>query len=222
MNLSSDSLPAPGETRNLILQAGAGDVEAVLSAPKRARERPGFAVVCHPHPLMGGALSNKVTFTLAASALKTGLYALRFNFRGVGRSAGTHDQGQGEVDDAVALFRWMQAQLPDAQTVFAGYSFGGYVALSAAALVHPDALVTVAPPFRYFSDRPTPQPQCPWMLIHGTDDQIAAYADTQDKMETLSPKPQLVSPDGTGHFFHRRLDVVRENTVSFLEQQLQA
>ena len=219
--MNSNSLPPVGESRNLSLRAGGGAVEAILSAPRKSRQRPGFAVVCHPHPLMGGAMSNKVAYMLASSAQQAGLYALRFNFRGVGASEGEHDKGLGETDDAVELFEWMQAQMPDAQTVMAGFSFGGYVALGAAARVKPDALVTVAPPFRYFEDRETPQPACPWLLIHGTDDEVVPYAETASKIETLSPKPRLVTAQGCGHFFHGRLDVVRDAVVPFLDELLQ-
>lgn len=218
--MNASMLPGPGETKNLTLSAGGGAVEAVLSAPRTPRAHPGFALVCHPHPLMGGAMSNKVTYMLASSALQAGLYALRFNFRGVGASEGQHDEGRGEVDDAVSLYRWLQTQLPQAQGVIAGFSFGGYIALSAAARLNPAALVTVAPPFRYFVDRPTPQPECPWLLIHGRDDEVVAYEDTERKLAELAKPPRLVSVDGSGHFFHGRLDLVRDNVLPFLDEWL--
>ena len=83
-------LPEPGQSKTELIDGPAGAIEILLQAPRAPAAAGGYAVICHPHPLMGGALSNKVTYTLANCAQKAGLYALRFNFRGVGRSAGAH------------------------------------------------------------------------------------------------------------------------------------
>ncbi|MFX4861169.1 alpha/beta fold hydrolase, partial [Acinetobacter baumannii] len=83
-----------------------------------------FCVVCHPHPLFGGAMTNKVAYTLASCALKAGMAAARFNFRGVGRSTGLHDDGRGEVEDVLAVVAWMRQALPAAECALAGFSFG--------------------------------------------------------------------------------------------------
>lgn len=214
-------LPAAGQTLKLSLEGGAGPIEALLAAPQQPRRRPGFAVICHPHPLMGGAMSNKVTYMLASSTLQAGLHALRFNFRGVGGSAGSHDQGRGEREDLLRLFEWMRAHWPAPQAVLAGFSFGGFVALSAAPRARPDALVTVAPPLGHFAEGELPAPPCPWLLIHSRDDEVVPFDDTR-RLSALAQPPQLLAAEGCGHFFHGRLDVIKDAVVPFLDAHLAA
>ena len=207
MSTSVLELPAAGQTASLMIRGPAGLIEAQLAMP---REHPakGGCVICHPHPLYGGAMSNKVVYTLAATAAKAGFCTLRFNFRGVGKSAGLHDSGHGETDDTVWLAQQLRAALPaDAPLVLAGFSFGAFVALQSAAAVKPAALMSVAPPFgKYFADaaRP-PHPGCPWTVIHSRDDDTVAYAETAAELAAYIPAPTLVTVDGAGHFFHGRL-----------------
>lgn len=211
----SPSLPAPGASATLLLDGPAGPLETLVALPSGACR--GIAVVCHPHPLGGGALSNKVVYALASAAAKAGLATARFNFRSVGRSAGAHDNGIGEVDDALAVVDWMRQQLPGQPLLLAGFSFGGYVALAAAARAAPRALVTIAPPFRYFATLPRPPaPQAPWLIVHGRDDELVAHQDTVNLLPEFDPQPELVSPDGTGHFFHGRLGDIDRAVGDFL------
>lgn len=203
------SLPRPGESLAQLPRGPAGRIEVLLAAPKAPVR--GAALICHPHPLYGGALSNKVVWTLAATALRNDLLALRFNFRGVGKSEGLHDQGRGETDDAVLLAGLLRAALaPDQPLVLAGFSFGAFVALKAAARLAPAALMSVAPPFgRYFGGEAAPaHPGCPWRVIHSRDDDTVSYADTAAQLAAYSPPPELLTVDGAGHFFHGRLDEV--------------
>ena len=111
----------------MLLAGAAGAIETLVSVPPGPVT--GIAVVCHPHPLHGGALSNKVTWMLASCALKAGLVAARFNFRGVGRSAGAHDEGRGETDDTLTVVDWLRGQAPGAPLLLAGFSFGAFVSL---------------------------------------------------------------------------------------------
>lgn len=208
-------LPAPGKTRNFLLPGPAGDIEVLLSAPREAAR--GFAVICHPHPLFGGAMSNKVVYTLASCAQKAGLHALRFNFRGVGRSEGVHDQGLGETEDVLALVQWMRQRLPQAPLVLMGFSFGAFVSLRAAAQARPVAQVSIAPPFSKYVNQPVPpHPRCPWLVMHSTDDEVVGYADTVRILEKFDPPPQLVTLQGAGHLFHGRLGDIEQAVSSFL------
>lgn len=203
-------LPAPGQSRADTVRGDAGRIEILLATPAGVLR--GGVLVCHPHPLYGGALSNKVVYSLAATALKAGYVALRFNFRGVGKSEGVHDQGHGETEDALHLADWLRARLPtDAPLVLAGFSFGAYVALKAASRRTPAALMSVAPPFgKYFGDEPPPpRPDCPWRVIHSRDDEVVAYEETREALARYRPAPELLSVDGCGHFFHGRLDEVQ-------------
>lgn len=212
-----ESLPEAGTQQQRLIDGPAGAIEALLAAPKQAKPR-GLALICHPHPLYGGALSNKVTYMLAATALEHGLVALRFNFRGVGRSEGSHDQGEGETEDTVFLGQWLRQQYPDLPLLLAGFSFGGFVSLQAAAELSPALQISVAPPFRYFDGRKRPaHPGCPWLVLHGRDDDVVAYEDTVNAIAGYEPAPQLDSFDEVGHFFHGRLQDLRKSVSQFIQ-----
>ncbi len=220
MTSTAHALPAAGQSSQLLIPGAAGNIEVLLAAPKSLTEPKGFAVVCHPHPLFGGALSNKVTYTVASCALNAGMYALRFNFRGVGKSAGAHDEGRGETDDTVAVVEWMRKLLPDAELMLAGFSFGAFVSLQAAARVRPSLQVSVALPFgKYFAGAPRPpRPPCPWLVVHGRDDDLVSYADTQAELSNYDPPPEIASFDGVGHFFHGRLGDIQHAVMDFLSR----
>ncbi len=175
--------------------------------------------MCHPHPLYGGALSNKVTYQLASCALKAGYAAARFNFRGVGRTDGTHDEGRGETDDTLAVVAWMRAQLPGMPLLLAGFSFGAFVSLKAAARAAPQALVSIAPPFKYFAGEPLPpRPECPWLVVHARDDDVVPFEETRAALGRYAPPPELAVLDAGGHFFHGRLRDLEAVVGPFLER----
>ena len=211
--------PPPCANATLQLRGPAGEIETLLSSPRAGAAPAGCAVICHPHPLMGGAMSNKVVYTLAAAALDCGLHALRFNFRGVGGSGGVHDQGNGETDDTVFLAQWVREQLPDAKIMLAGFSFGAHVSLRAAVRVQPHLLISIAPPFgEYVSSAPEQRPACPWLAVHGRDDEVVNYGDTIAALQSYSPPPDIVSLDGVGHFFHGRLTEVRGIVAPYIQR----
>lgn len=215
-------LPERGQAQEWLVEGPAGRIETLLAAPRGTDAPIGCALICHPHPLFGGAMGNKVVYTLASAALQAGLYALRFNFRGVGRSAGLHDEGRGETRDVLQLAEMLRALLPDGQLLLAGFSFGAFVALKAAAQVRPDALVTIAPPFgKYFGgEAPPAHPQCPWLAVHSRDDDTVSYEDTRAALMGYAPPPELVTVDGAGHFFHGRLQDISSTVLPFLQQHL--
>lgn len=216
-------LPPLGQTQDIMLDGPVGRIEGVLSSPREPLSPPAFAIVGHPHPLMGGAMTNKVTYMLASTAQKAGLYALRFNFRGVGESEGSHDDGDGEVDDVVFLTEWMRAQLPGARVVLAGFSFGAWVTIKAAQRIQPQLQVSVAPPFgKYFVDQPPPpRPECPWLVLHGVDDEVVPYEPARQILEAYDPAPELVTLEGVGHFFHGRLNDLQRVVQPFLQRHLE-
>ncbi len=166
----------------------------------------GVAVVCHPHPLFGGTMDNKVVQTLARSFLALGYRTVRFNFRGVGQSAGQWDEGRGEVDDALAVVD--QYRAPGQPLVLAGFSFGGYVASQAAARLPEGAkaqrLVLVGPASVNFSMANVPQDT---LVIHGEQDDVVPLAATFDWARPQS-LPVVVVP-GVGHFFHGQLALLK-------------
>ena len=217
---AAPSLPTAGTAEELLLRGPAGKIQALVAVPAQAASPGGFAVVCHPHPLHGGALTNKVAYTLASSALSHGLAAVRFNFRGVGKSEGAYDEGRGEVEDALAVIEWMRARVPGGRLLLAGFSFGAFVSLRTAARAQPALVVTIAPPFKYFASEPLPpRPAAPWLVVHSTDDEVVPYADTQAVLERYQPPPELVTLTGAGHFFHGKLGQLQAAVSDFIARE---
>ncbi len=167
------------------------------------------AVVCHPHPLQQGTMTNKVVTTVARAFNRLGADAVRFNFRGVGSSAGSHADGIGERDDALAVVAWCRARWPGRRLYLAGFSFGAAVAAAIAARAAPAGLVTVAPPIDRLAAGFTP-PACPWLLIHGEADDVVPAAPVLEWCASLATPPHVVLLPGVGHFFHGHLPAVAE------------
>lgn len=209
MNAANPELPAAGQTAALILQGSAGRIQAALSMPQLTSPV-GVAVICHPHPLYGGSMDNKVVTTLARCCTDAGLAALRFNFRGVGSSEGHFDQGDGETEDALTLLDWLQTAIGARQHALLGFSFGGLVAVRAAAQRKPMQLVTVAPALHYLGGDALPGHGSPWLLVHGRDDDVVDCADTVARVQNLQPPVDVRLLDGVGHFYHGRLGDLRE------------
>jgi len=210
-------LPAAGRAGTLLLTGAAGKIETLVAMPPEPPT--GIAVVCHPHPLHGGALTNKVTYALASCALKAGMAAARFNFRGVGKSQGTHDDGRGEVEDTLAVVAWLRSQLPGLPLLLAGFSFGAFVSLKAAARAKPSLQVSIAPPFKYFGDEPRPpRPDAPWLVVHGRDDDVVDYGETRAALAAYEPPAELVTLDGVGHFFHGKLGELEQVVADFVRR----
>jgi alpha/beta superfamily hydrolase len=207
--------PPPPEL--LEIPGPAGPLEAILEDPGAgAGEPPALAVVCHPHPLHEGTMRNKVVHTVARAANRLGAPALRFNFRGVGMSAGAWDEGRGETDDALAAIAWARARWPGAPLWLAGFSFGAFVALHAAAVARPAALVTVAPPVGRFPVGETPEPACPWLVVQGEADELVDYRAVVEWAGARPAPPGLALLPATSHFFHGRLAELQQAVQDFL------
>ncbi len=192
----------------------AGRLEARLDCPPEARLLRAVAVVCHPHPLHGGTLSNKVVHTLARGFNELGAASVRFNFRGVGDSEGVYADTVGETADLLAVLAWVQARYPGLPVWLAGFSFGAYVALRAVSGPErgsqPDCLVTVAPPVNFFDFSILQAPQLPWLLVQGDADEIVPAQQVLDWAAASRPSPALHTLEGAGHFFHGRLNELRD------------
>ena len=201
MNVGTQRLAVPGP---------AGALECAVDRPSTDAGSPGVALVCHPHPLHGGTMDNKVVQTLARAIVHSGWTALRFNFRGVGHSQGVWDAGRGEVDDALAV---LQSLAPAEQpVVLAGFSFGAYVASQVAqrwTQVRPGAaapahLVMVGPAVQNFAVAAV-SPRA--LVIHGELDDVVPLAAVFDWARPLGV-PVVVVP-GAGHFFHGQLPLLK-------------
>jgi alpha/beta superfamily hydrolase len=204
--VSQPTVRAPQEA-GLTIAGPAGALEAVIDVS--ARPAVATAVICHPHPLQQGTMSNKVVTTVARAFARLGADAVRFNFRGVGASAGRYGDGVGERDDALAVVAWCRERWPGRPLYLGGFSFGGAVAAAIAARVAPAGLVTVAPAVdRLASDFVAPA--CPWLLIHGEADEVVPLQPVLEWCSKLAAPPRIVSLPGVGHFFHGRLPALTE------------
>ena len=191
-------------TERLLIEGPVGAIETVLDHPAGAPV--GVALIAHPHPLHGGTLDNKVVQTLARTFVELGYLAVRPNFRGVGASAGTHDHGNGETDDLVAVAQAMRARLgqPDAPLVLAGFSFGSLVQSRVALRVAAQRLVIIG---IALTRGPVENVPADTILIHGEKDDVVPlevvmrWAEPQDLPVTVIA--------GADHFFHRRLHMIR-------------
>ncbi len=204
-------VPQPAE-----ITGPAGVLEARLDDPTNGAPPRAIGVVCHPHPLHGGTMQNKVVHTLARAMQQIGVPTLRFNFRGVGTSEGVYADGVGEIDDALAAIAWARARW-DCETLWlAGFSFGSAVALQACAAAAPAALVTVAPPVGRLLVDPVARPGCPWLVVQGDHDELVDFATVKAWVDGYDPPPQLAHMHGAEHFFHGRLGELRSVVTDFL------
>lgn len=195
-------------SERILLEGPVGAIETVIDRPAGAPR--GLALVAHPHPLYGGTLDNKVAQTLARTLVELGYVAVRPNFRGVGASAGTHDDGNGETDDLVAVVHAMRARLDlrDVPLVLAGFSFGSLVQSRVAKRVAAERLVFVGTAVTRGVLEAVPADS---IVIHGERDEtvplnlVLRWAEPMDL-------PVIVVP-GADHFFHRRLHILRDIIV---------
>ncbi len=208
-------MPKLAKLQKLVLDGPAGKLEALLEAPQ-GTDIVGCAVVCHPHPLHGGTLQNKVAHTLARSFIGQGFIALRFNFRGVNDSEGTFDDGRGELEDVYVAMDYLSIDYPDLPLWISGFSFGAAMAIHAAAERRPAGLVSIAPAISRFTTTPTPQPDCPWLILQGDQDELVDVDETIAWVNGLDPGPELQILPGAVHFFHGKLTLLREAVEAFI------
>ncbi len=196
----------PAESASFLLQGPAGAIEAATEpADSGADANAGIAVICHPHPLHGGTMHNKVVTIIERSLRELGLDTVRFNFRGIGKSEGSFDEGDGESEDLAAVVEWARAVRPGAALWLAGFSFGSYVALRNAKRLDAAALITIAPPVGRWDFAAIDLPDCPWLVVQGEEDEVVDPEGVFEWVGKLAAPPQLVRMPETSHFFHRRL-----------------
>ena len=203
---------------DLFIDGPVGRLEAVLDRPGTGA-LVGCAVVCHPHPQHGGTMHNKVAHTLARAFVRSGFEVLRFNFRGTENSDGVFDHGIGELDDALTALHWLSDRHPDLPIWLAGFSFGAAIAVKAAAAEHVDGLVSVAPAISRFASGLESQPQCPWLVVQGDEDELVDIDETVEWFNSLEPGPELLLFPGGEHFFHGRLTELREAVMEFIAEE---
>jgi hypothetical protein len=163
------------------------------------------AVICHPNPVQGGTMHNKVVTMVERSLRESGLDTVRFNFRGTGASEGSYDEGNGESEDLAAVAAWVRRVRPDDVLWLAGFSFGSYVTIRNAVRLGAAALVSIAPPAGRFALTGIEPPRCPWLIVQGEADEVVEPQAVFDWIDSLPVEPEVVRMPETSHFFHRRL-----------------
>ena len=183
-----------------------GKLETVIDDPGETRR--GLALIAHPHPLYGGSLSNKVVTTLAKTLYDQGYVAVRPNFRGVGRSEGEYDQGQGEVADMLAVLHFVRERYPDLDLVLAGFSFGAVVQSRVSETIRPQHLLLVSPALNLFSMGAA---FAQTLIIHGENDELVPL----DQVRAWSTQHgiDLAVVRGADHFFNKKLAALKQQVL---------
>ena len=197
-------------------QAGRLEVRLIEAQTQPSQN---LAVICHPHPLFGGTMDNKVVTTIMRTFKEQGMACVSFNFRGVGHSEGQHDNGQGEVDDLLSVLTWAIEQTQATQLYLAGFSFGSYIAAASVARltsvnIHLKKLVLVAPPVHHYAFNALTLPIQQTLVIQGDADEVVPAA----QVFAWAAQQQLliVNFAGCGHFFHGRLVELRQTLLESL------
>jgi uncharacterized protein len=200
----------------------AGNLEGLLQETANDHPPEVTALVCHPHPLYGGTLHNKVVHRTATVLHRLGCVSLRFNFRGVGKSAGAHDNGIGEVEDARAALRWLESRYRNSRRWLAGFSFGSGIATHLAASEPViERLVLVAPPVERADLGVLRSCSVPKLVIQGTADTVVNPAAVEAEFQRWAEPKKLIRVEGAGHFFDKHLGALGEALSQELQPQLE-
>ena len=205
----------PKPLRHVDLYSSAGRLEALY---RELQDPAAVAVVCHPHPLGGGTLHNKVVFRAARGLENANVSTLRFNFRGAGSSQGTHDEGEGEQADVTAAIDWMLKKHPGKKLIVGGFSFGSWVA-SRVACEMPEvaAIFLIGTPVNKYDFGYLRHCEKPMLFLHGTQDE---HGDVM-RLEQLTQQirnAESVIVTGADHFFTKQLEMVEETLRSWAEE----
>lgn len=192
----------PEQNQELLIPGPDGQLQVLVEYPETTPV--GIGIICHPHPLHGGSMTNKVVHTIARAWQFMGMITVRFNFRGIGKSEGIYADAIGEQDDLKAVWNWVEETHTHSKIWLAGFSFGSFVAASVASQRTPDKLLMVAPPVHHFPFSDLPQFQCDALVIQGDADEIVPADEVIEWYNSRSDVALEEMPD-TSHFFHGKL-----------------
>lgn len=214
----TEKLAVAGE-HLLYLPGLAGRLEAVLTVPEQRMSR-WIAFLGHPHSLQGGTMNNKVVTTLARTFKELGIPSLRFNFRGVGQSEGVYDAGIGESDDMLLLAHAWRKEQPEAQFIFAGFSFGSYVTYRVAAQCAHHLLISVAPAIHHYNYAEFNPAPYPWLIIQGEEDEVVPPEVVFEFATQSNPQVPVMRFADTTHFFHGKLIELKSRLAEYVTAQV--
>ena len=205
----------PKALRHVDLYSSAGRLEALY---RELQDPAGVAVVCHPHPLGGGTLHNKVVFRAARGLEAANVATLRFNFRGTGTSGGKHDEGEGEQDDVTAAIEWVKRKHPGKKLFVGGFSFGAWVSSRVACeRTDVDAMFLIGTPVNKYDFGYLRHCERPILFLHGTQDEHGDVG----KLEKLAQgvrNAESVIVTGADHFFTKQLEALEETMRGWAEE----
>jgi len=210
-----------GDARNLWIEGPAGRIEAAIRTATAARAA---AVLAHPHPLQGGSLHNPVIFHCERELNRAGLTTLRFNFRGVGTSDGSYDEGRGEVDDLAAALSWTRGIVPGAPLLLVGYSFGAWCGIRHA-VTNPKVTALIAIGLPMTTRFPLPELErlrCPLIVVQGSEDEFGSPTDVRKVLEDSKPDARLRVVEGTSHLFPDRARDAATQVLAATEELLES
>lgn len=225
MAVDADCSPFVDKESRFSVCGSVGKLEVATIAPAESGElvQSGYvAIICHPHPLHGGTMDNKVVTTLARVYRDLGVPVARFNFRGVGASEGEFDDAVGEVDDLLAIVDWVKRCYPSRRLLLAGFSFGSSVAAQAVYRLpgQVEHLVLVAPPVERYSYDQARRFPCPLVVIMGDQDELVDVAEVYRWVDELESKVTLIRYGDASHFFHGKLVSFKSDLSSALLDSL--
>ncbi len=212
-------MSAQHESRNFFLAGPAGRLEAILWSPSAGSPRLA-ALVCHPHPLFGGTMHNKVVYQAAKSLDALGLPVLRFNFRGTGLSEGKHDLGVGEREDVRAALDFLAAEFPNIPLLVAGFSFGCWVGLRVGCEdARVSALIGLGAPVNNADFSYLAKCEKPKLFVHGENDQFGDAEKLKSMVASLPGENKVVVVEAADHFFVGKLDQVNRAIAAWMTEQ---
>lgn len=200
----------------LLITGPAGQQELLICHSPASRAV--TCIICHPHPVYGGTMHNKVVYTLASTMEALNIKTVRFNFRGVQKSEGEFDHGVGELEDLLSVKEWVKQHYPEDDIWLAGFSFGAFIALKGYQYCQAQCLITVAPPVGQIYFENLPSVTCPWILVQGGQDEIIASEKVLSWVENQSPAPEILYFPDAGHFFHGQLVEMKDKLLNLLRR----
>lgn len=208
---------------NLFIPVSHGRLEAILKEPGRGPVR-GAALLLHPHPLGGGTMHNKVVFRAGEALNDAGTIVLRINFRGVGQSTGTHDDGQGETEDVRAGLEYLSEHYADQPITLAGFSFGALVGIEVGmADERVVRLISIGTPIDKYDFSFLEACSKPILFVHGDGDEFGSMVKLKDLVSHLKPEAHahLEIIKGADHFFEGHLDRLKKIITKWINEELQ-
>lgn len=206
-----------------------GQLETLLSGFENIHAMSSVGIFCHPHPLYQGTMHNKVVTTVIRAWQALNFSTVRFNFRGVGASAGIFDQGIGETQDLKAVLEWVRLRAPKAKLWLGGFSFGAGVALRIMnSSIELAGMISIAPALQYFEDLDCTKIKSPWLIVHGEEDELVPLILLNPWLNTLrrelkdNKDLEIDILPHASHFFHGRLSDLKLRVQSFVHKHCQS